>query len=108
MGSAFEELKRSRFEAANSAATGSRPATGQDPWLVIRSELLGEDVLYVRDPKSLEAARAANPGLVPYASAEVEILYSYRDNAVAIKAIHMVKKKFGGHVRAPVACASNV
>jgi hypothetical protein len=106
MGSAFEELKRSRFEAANTAATGSRSPDARDPWLVISSELLGEDVLYVRDPKSLEAARAAHPGLVSYATAEIEVLYAYRDNADAIKAIHRIKKKFGGRVRAPDAIAS--
>jgi hypothetical protein len=108
MGSAFEELKKSQFEAANKAATGSRSPDARDQWLVISSELLGEDVLFVRDPKMLEAACAAHPGLVPYASAEIEVLYGYRDNADAIKAIHRVKKKFGGRVRAPDAIASIV
>ena len=99
MGSAFEELKRSQFEAANTAARGSRPATGPDPWLVITSELLGEDVLYVRDSAGLEAARIANPGMIVYVADEIEVLHAHRDNAEMIQAVHRIKKKFGGRVR---------
>lgn len=104
MGSALSELKRSQFEAAITPATSPRPSgttspDGLNPWLVITSELLGEDVLYVRDSKRLEAARTALPGMIAYAADEIDVLYAHRENPDLIRTIHQIKKKFGGRVR---------
>lgn len=83
----------------NGDATSPADVKGQ--WLIIESELLsGEPILYVPDLQHLKAAREAHPRLVSYMPSEIEELYTHRDTPDLIAAVHRIKKKFGGHVRA--------
>ena len=87
-----------RPESAKSlAAPGAAP---RYQWAVIEPDLfLGEDVLCVLDPTALKEAQAANPGLVTYTAAEIDILYPVRGDHELLRAVHRVKKHLGGWLR---------
>lgn len=81
---------------------GKAPAGsgGAYKWVVIRSDHFpGEDILCIMDVKWLEEAKAVNPGMVVYTFPEIEVLHTRRSDAELLKAVHLIKKKFGGWVR---------
>jgi hypothetical protein len=89
-------LKKAGADAALKRGVAAEPYR----WLVIESDLLaGEAIVYLRDEKWTEDARAAHPDLVIYAPSEVDSLFAHRENPEFIKAAHRIKKKFGGRVR---------
>ena len=107
MGSLTERLSgatpgsQARQAPARATAATSTPQTsGPRRWVVIESDLFpGEDVLCVLDPAALQEAQAAEPGLVTYTMAEIDLLYPIRKQRERIQALHRVKKKFGGWIR---------
>lgn len=81
--------------------TGAHPVlprpSGQ--WFIVDSDIFNEPILCVSDPADLASARSEHPQLVPYLAREVDALYSHRENAELLQAIHRIKKHLGGHVR---------
>ena len=74
----------------------------QDKWVVISSDILGEDIVYVSDAKDVEAAKGANPGLAVYQPDEQAAVEFLSNDPEEFKKLHKIKKFFGGLMRTKV------
>ena len=69
------------------------------PWIVIRSELLEEEILLVCRRGETEAARRAHPGLTTYVLPEMEMLHRFGPET--IQKLHRLKKALNGWIVRP-------
>jgi len=75
-------------------------------WIVFNSRVLDDQFVLVYDKKDLKEARAEHPDKVIYFPPEIEELLSKADLSASvgqagvdyIKAVHLVKKTFGGWI----------
>jgi len=67
-------------------------------WIVFRSKVLDDRFVLVYDKKDLKEAREAHPDKAIYFPPEIEDLISNADDVDHIKAVHLVKKEFGGWI----------
>ena len=66
-------------------------------WIVFNSRVLDDQFVLVYDKKDLKEARAEHPDKVIYFPPEIEELLNKAD-VDYIKAVHLVKKTFGGWI----------
>ena len=66
-------------------------------YVLYKSHLLdGEQVLVVKDEKTLRKYKSKFPGVVAYTGDEINELWKFKDDDDAIKKIHFAKKEFEG------------
>lgn len=79
---------------------GEPPAVGV-PWVVIRSRLLGEDILLVCEKGRIAEAEKAHPGLTTYVPREMDVLGEFVGQPEIIRRLHAIKKEMRGWLVRP-------
>lgn len=65
---------------------------------IIRSKVLGEDIMILKDRTMLNKCREDHPGMVIYLPDEIKILDQFKDDESVIRIFHIAKKEFGGWI----------
>jgi len=76
------------------------PALGA-PWVVIRSKLLGEDILLVCERGRVAEAERAHPGLTTYVPSEMDVLGDFVEKPDVIRRLHAIKREMNGWLVRP-------
>jgi len=76
------------------------PAPGA-PWVVIRSRLLGEDILLVCERGRVAEAERAHPGLTTYVPSEMDVLGDFAEKPDVIRRLHAIKREMNGWLVRP-------
>ena len=76
----------------------NEPVQNRDYYLIESQLLDGEIIILCKIKSALQYLRKEFPDTVIYSPLEIEELYRFKDDEDAIKAAHMVKKRFGGWI----------
>ena len=77
------------------------PGPDTYPWYVVRSKLLGEDILLVCEKDRVREAELHHPGLTTYVLPEMEILGEFAEDPERIRTLHRIKKEMKGWLVRP-------
>ncbi|MCK5012210.1 MAG: hypothetical protein KAS66_00160 [Candidatus Omnitrophica bacterium] len=65
---------------------------------IIRSKILDEDIIVLKDKKMLKKLQEEHPGVVIYSPAEINEMERFKGDHDAIRKIHNAKKMFEGRL----------
>ena len=65
---------------------------------IIRSKILDEDIIVLKDKNMLKKLQKEHPGVVIYSPAEIDDMERFKGDHDAIRKIHAAKKLFEGRL----------
>lgn len=65
---------------------------------IMRSAVLGEDIIIVNDRDKVDSLEREYPDLVMYSPHEIDQLYKFKDEPDDVRLIHFAKKEFCGRI----------